>query len=74
MLPILIYTSSAMDEEGYRKLSGDVEEMMSQICRTVFGMAPEMKAGFLIADIEERLPRQLQLQGQGADKAGDQNS
>lgn len=74
VLPILIYTSSAMDEEGYRKLSGDVEEMMSQICRTVFGMAPEMKAGFLIADIEERLPRQLQLQGQGADKAGEQGN
>ena len=74
VLPILIYTSSAMDEEGYRKLSGDVEEMMSQICRTVFGMTPEMKAGFLIAGIEERLPRQLQLQEQGADKAGEQGN
>ena len=70
---MLIYTSSAMDEKGYRKLSEDVEEMMSQICQTVFGMAPEIRAGFLIADIEERLPKQIQLQEQRTDKAGEQD-
>ena len=61
VLPMLIYTSSVMDERSYRKLSEDVRELMEQICQSVFGMIPEIRAGFLVADIEERLPRSIYI-------------
>lgn len=72
VLPMLIYTSSAMDEKGYRKLSEDVRELMEQICQSVFGLIPEIRAGFLIADIEERLPGQIQIQEQESDRDREQ--
>lgn len=74
VLPMLIYTSSAMDEKGYQKLFEDVEGMMSQICQTVFGMVPEIRAGFLISDIEKRLPIQIQLQEKRTDKTKEQSN
>ena len=73
VLPMLIHTSSVMDERSYRKLSEDVRELMEQICQSVFGMIPEIRAGFLVADIEERLPRQIHLYKQGVDKAREQD-
>lgn len=57
VLPMLIYSDDAMDEFIYRQLSADLLAVLNDICMASFGIRPEIKAGCLISDIHEQLPK-----------------
>ena len=57
VLPMLIYSDDVMDEFIYGQLSADLPAVLNDICTAAFGMEPEVKAGCLISDIYEQLPK-----------------
>lgn len=57
VLPIVIYSSSVMDEYNYRQLTTDIPEILNDLCMAVFGLKPEIGTSCLITDIYEQLPR-----------------
>lgn len=57
VLPMLIYSSDIMDEFIYGQLSLDLPAVLNEICMGAFGLKPEIKAGCLISDIYEQLPK-----------------
>ncbi len=57
VLPMLIYSDDVMDEFIYGQLSADLPGVLNDISMAAFGVKPEIKAGCLITDIYEQLPK-----------------
>ena len=57
VLPMLVYSDNVMDEFMYGQLSKDLPAVLNDICMAAFDIKPEIKAGCLISDIYEQLPK-----------------
>lgn len=57
VLPLLIYSSHAMDEYVYRQLTADIEDILDDLSMLAFSRHIQINFGCLISDIHEQLPQ-----------------
>lgn len=57
VLPMLIYSSHAMDEFVYRQMTTDIEDILDDLSVRAFSAHLQINFGCLISDIHEQLPQ-----------------